>query len=105
MSVVGTCAFIISDTGQTADVKAYIRDYDSMQLRLRIVDAAVQYECPRDVTPCILVIRNALHVPLMTSTCILVIRNALHVPSMTNNPISPFMIREAGITVHDTPKI
>ena len=68
------------------DVKAYTPDYDSMQLR--IVDAAVKYECPRDGT-----------------SCILVIRNALHVPSMTNNLIPPFMMREAGITVHDTPKI
>jgi hypothetical protein len=48
----------------------------------------VKYECPRDGT-----------------SYILVIRNALHVPSMTNNLIPPFMMREAGITVHDTPKI
>jgi hypothetical protein len=35
----------------------------------------------------------------------LVIRNALHVKSMDNNLIPLFMMREAGITVCDTPKI
>jgi hypothetical protein len=86
MPVVGKCAYIISDTGRVADVKAYTPDYDSMQIR--IVDAAVKYECPYSGT-----------------AYILVIRNALHVPSMQNNLIPPFMMREAGITVHDTPKM
>jgi hypothetical protein len=86
MPVVGKCAFIISDTGRVADVKAYTPDYDSMQIR--IVDAAVKYECPYSGT-----------------TYILVIRNALHVPSMQNNLIPPFIMREAGITVYDTPKM
>jgi hypothetical protein len=86
MPVVGKCSFIISDTGRVADVKAYTPDYDSMQIR--IVDAAVKYECPYSRT-----------------AYILVIRNALHVPSMQSNLILPFMMRKAGITVYDTPKI
>jgi hypothetical protein len=86
MPVVGKFAFIISNTGRIADVKAYTPDYDTMQIP--IVDAAVKYECPYDGT-----------------TYILVIRNALHVPSMQNNLIPPFMIREAGIILHDTPKM
>jgi hypothetical protein len=86
MPVVGRHAFIISDTGRTADVKAYSPDYESMEIR--IVDAAVKYECPY----------NGI-------SYILVIRNALHVPSMHTNLIPPFMMREAGITVFDTPKI
>jgi hypothetical protein len=86
MPVVGKHAFIISDTGRVADVKAYTPDYDSMQLH--IVDAAVKYESPYDGTEYILVIRNALHVP-----------------SMQNNLIPPFMMQEAGIIVSDTPKI
>ena len=86
MPVVGKHAFIISDTGRIAEVKAYTPDYDAMQVP--IVDAAVKYECPYS-----------------GSTYILVIRNALHVPSMTTNLIPPFMLREAGIVVNDTPKI
>ena len=53
-----------------------------------IVDAAVQYDCPYD-----------------GQTYILVIRNALHVPSMRNNLLPPFILREAGVRVQDTPKI
>ncbi len=86
MPVVGKNAFIISDTGRVADVKAYTPDYDSMELH--IVDAAVKYESPYD-----------------GNEYILVIRNALHVPSMQNNLIPPFMMREAGLIVYDTPKI
>jgi hypothetical protein len=86
MPVVGKCSFILSDTGRVADVKAYTPDYDSMQIR--IVDATVKYECPYSGTGYILVLRNALHVP-----------------SMQNNLIPPFMMREAGITVYDTPKM
>jgi hypothetical protein len=86
MPVVGRHAFIISDTGRVADVNAFTPDYEPMQLS--IVDAAIQYDCPYD-----------------GQSYILVIRNALHVPSMRNNLIPPFIMREAGIKVHDTPKI
>ena len=74
------------DTGQTAEVNAFTPDYESMQVP--IIDAAVQYECPYSGT---------LHV--------LIIRNALHVPSMKHNLVPPFMIRDEGIQVNDTPKI
>ena len=57
-------------------------------MQVPIIDAAVQYECPYSGT---------LHV--------LIIRNALHVPSMKHNLVPPFMIREEGIHVNDTPKI
>ena len=40
-----------------------------------------------------------------SQTYIFVLRNALFVPSMKNNLIPPFMMREAGIRVNDTPKI
>jgi hypothetical protein len=84
MPVVGRAAFIILDTGQIADVEAYTLDYDLMQVP--IVDVAVKYECPYNETTYILVIRNEFHVPLMQ-----------------NNLIPPFMIREAGIILNDTP--
>ena len=86
MPVVGRHAFIISDTGRVAEVNAFTPDYDPMQLS--IVNAAIKYDCPYD-----------------GQTYILVIRNALHVPSMKNNLIPPFVMREAGIKVYDTPKI
>ena len=43
--------------------------------------------------------------PYTGKGALLVVQNALHVPSMTNNLIPPFMIREAGITLNDIPKI
>ena len=86
MVVVGRHAYILSDTGRTADVNAFTPDYESMQVP--IVDAAVQYECPY----------SGMH-------HVLVIRNALHVPPVRHNFVPPFMIREEGIQVNDTPKI
>ena len=86
MPVVGRHYYIISETGKVADVKAFSPDHKTMQIP--IVDAAVQYDSPYD-----------------TKSYILVIRKALHVPSMYHNLIPPFMLRKAGITVMDTPKI
>ena len=86
MPVVGRNAFIISDTGRMADVKPYSPDYESMAIPIE--DTAVRYDCPYDA-----------------QTYILVIRNTLHVPSMQTNLIPPFIMREAGINVHDTPKM
>ena len=86
MPVVGRHAYIISDTGRMADVSPFTPDYASMQLR--IVDAAVQYDCPY----------NGM-------SYILVIRNTLYVPSMKNNLLPPFILRQAGIKLNDTPKI
>jgi hypothetical protein len=86
MPVVGRHAYLISDTGRVADVSPFTPDYSSMQLR--IVDAAVQYNCPYD-----------------GESYILVIRNALYVPSMKNNLLPPFVLRQAGLQLNDTPKI
>ena len=86
MAVVGTHSTIISDTARIANVSPYTPDYKSMQVK--IVDAVVKYECP-----------------YTGQDYALIIWNALHVPSMANNIIPPFMLREAGIKVNDTPKI
>ena len=86
MAAVGKCTCVLNDTGLTADVRTYTPDYESIMIS--IVDAAMQYECPYTGT---------IH--------ILIIRNALHVISMENNLIPPFIIREAGIELNDTPKI
>ena len=86
MPVVGRHAYVISDTGRVADVSPFTPDYSSMQIR--VVDAAVQYD--RQYTG---------------KSYILVIRNALHVPSMKHNLLSPFVLRQVGIVVKETPKM
>jgi hypothetical protein len=86
MPVVGRNAYIISDMGRVADVNAFTPDYSSM--RISIIDAAVGYECPYN-----------------GKSFIFALRNALHVPSMKNNLIPPFVMRETGIKINDTPKI
>eukprot|EP00957_Ditylum_brightwellii_P157937 12021729-Ditylum_brightwellii.AAC.1 len=57
-------------------------------MRIPIVHAALKYECP-----------------YTGEASILVVRNALHVPKMENNLIPPFIMREVGLQVSDTPKI
>jgi hypothetical protein len=57
-------------------------------MQIRIVDTAIQYDCPYD-----------------GESYILVIRNTLYVPSMKNNLLPPFIMRQEGIKLNDTPKI
>jgi hypothetical protein len=85
MPVIGSETYILADLGKTLDVYPYTTDYKPMQVKL--VDAAVRYESPFD-----------------GKVYILVIRNAMYVPSMTYNLVPPFVMREAGIIVRDTPK-
>ena len=54
MAVVGRHAYILSDTGRTAEVNPFTPDYKSMQVP--IIDAAVQYECPYSGTLHVLII-------------------------------------------------
>ena len=86
MPVVGMGAYIISTSGKTADVNSYNPENGTLQIP--IVDAVLQYDDP-----------------FSGKTHILLIRNALHVPNMKNHLISPFILREAGIKVNDTPKV
>lgn len=86
MPVVGRNAFVIARTEETADVSAFTPDYKPM--KCSIVDAALLYDCPYS-----------------GDEVILLIRNAIHVPNMENNLIPPFIMREAGVIVDDTPKI
>ena len=57
-------------------------------MKIKVVDAAVQYDCEHT-----------------GETYTLVLRNALHVPSMKHNLLPPFISRQAGMVVNDTPKI
>eukprot|EP00957_Ditylum_brightwellii_P078872 5997418-Ditylum_brightwellii.AAC.1 len=84
--VMGRDALVVSDTGRVMGVNPFTPDYDAMTVKL--VDAALKYDCPNK-----------------DKSYILLIRNALHVPSMDHILIPPFMLREAGITVNETPKI
>ena len=86
MPVVGRNAYVISETGEVADVSPFTPDYSSM--KIKVVDAAVQYDCDHT-----------------GASYVLVIRNALHVPSMKHNLLPPFILRQAGIVVNKVPKI
>eukprot|EP00957_Ditylum_brightwellii_P037203 2816596-Ditylum_brightwellii.AAC.2 len=68
------------------EVNPFIPDYDAM--KVRFVDAALKYDYPHT-----------------DKRYFLLVRNALHVPSMDHNLLPPFVLREAGIRVNDTPKI
>ena len=68
MPVVGQNCYIVSDSGNFAEVNYFSPDYKTK--KIPIVDSVVQYH-------------------FSTITYILVIRNALHVTSMTNNLIHP----------------
>jgi hypothetical protein len=84
MPVAGSGAYVLVDHNRTCEVSPYSPDYEPMEVLL--VDAAVRYD--RD-----------------GRVYILLIRNALYVPSLDHNLLPPFMIREAGVIVKDTPKI
>ena len=88
MVVVGKDAFIFDGVdGKTCEVEPFDPSIGTAK-RIPIVDAALAYDCPYEM-----------------KTYVLLIRNALNVKSMNNNLIPPFIMREAGIDVRDTPKI
>ena len=86
MPVVGKYALIIGYTGRQVEVNPFSPHYDSTTAD--IVDAALLYECP-----------------FTGQIYLFLVRNAIHVPAMSNNLIPPFIMREHGIAVRDTPKI
>ena len=69
-----------------AIVSAFSPDYKPM--KIQIVDACIGYWCPTNET-----------------TYILHFNDVLYVPSMEHNLIPPFILREAGFIVNDTPRI
>jgi hypothetical protein len=86
MPVVGRGAYVLADLNKSMEVCPFTPTYKPLSIPL--VDAAVRYDCP-----------------YTGGTYILVIRNALHVPEMDHNLLPPFMLREACISLKDTPKI
>ena len=87
MFVVGHQAFVYNRTGLHAHVNAFSEEAGGIS-KVPIVDAVIAYDCKYS-----------------GETYMLVIRNALHIPSMKHNLVPPFILREAGLTVNDTPKI
>jgi len=87
MVVVGAQATIIQRSGRTVEVNPFA-DVCNKVKNVPIVDAAVAYDCP-----------------YTGETYLLIMRNALYVPSMDHNLIPPFIMREAGLTVNDVPRI
>ena len=86
MPVIGRGAYILNNTGKTAYVNPYNPDYSPKEIE--IVDAALLYQDQ-----------------ISGDEYILIVRNALHVESMDTNLIPPFIMREAGLIVKETPKI
>ena len=87
MAVVGRQASIISRSSTFAEVSAFSDDCNKLE-KVPIVDAAFAYDCPKAMR-----------------SFLLIVRNALYVPSMKHNLIPPFVMREAGLTVNDVPRI
>jgi hypothetical protein len=84
MPVVGSGAHVLVDHNRTCEVSPYSADDEPMEVPL--VGAVVRYDSDGRVY-------------------ILLIRNALHVPSLDHNLLPPFLMREAGLIVKDTPKL
>ena len=84
MLVAGYYSLILLDTGRMAEINVLFPDFEPMQVP--IADAAFRYKS---------IYRGMSH--------ILEIKNVLYVPLMRNSLIPPFMMREAGIIINDTP--
>ena len=88
MVVLGRNCFVFDNVhGRTCDVEPFDKTI-GIAKKVPIVDAALAYDCP-----------------FTHQTVLLIVRNALYIPTMENNLIPPFILREAGLIVNDTPKI
>ena len=88
MVLLGRHAYVFDgNPGNTCEVVPYDPDLETRK-SVPIIDGAVAYSCP------------ATH-----KTYVLIFRNALYMPSLEHNLVPPFIMREAGLTVNDVPKI
>ena len=85
-AVCGRHTTTISRSGTFARVHGFSKELPSLQ-QIEVVDKALAYDDP-----------------ISLKTYILVIRHALDIPSMDHNLIPPFIMREAGLQVRETPK-
>jgi hypothetical protein len=81
----GDSAFIVQDTLQSASVSPFLRSLGSIA-DVRIVTAAIAYDCPDTFTTSI------LHFP-----------QSLYIPDLENPLILPNQLQAHGIVVNDTP--
>ena len=84
--VVGKHAIILESLNKSVRVSGFSSEIGK-PIRVKVVHAAVVYDC--DITG---------------ETHILVLHNALHIPSMDNNLVPPFTMRLAGLDVNECPK-
>ena len=88
MVVLGRNCFVFDGVhGKTCDVEPFDPKLGKAK-KVPVVDAAVAYDCPYS-----------------HQTFLFILRNALYIPTLEHNLIPPFIMREAGLTVNDTPKI
>ncbi len=88
MMVLGRHCFVFDTVhGRTYDVEPFDRSL-GVAKSIPVVDAALAYNCP-----------------LTHEAYLLIVRNALYINSMEINLMPPFIMREAGLQVNDTPKI
>ena len=87
MVVLGSNSFFFDSTGRTCNVQPLTSDL-GIEKNIPIVDGALAYDCPYSGKSYVLVIRNALYVPLTN-----------------HNLIPPFTLRASSITINDVPKI
>ena len=85
--VVGYNTYVWKDTGKTVNVGGFTKALGSLKA-VPVVDAIVVYECPYS-----------------NQSYLLMIYNALYVAENPDNYISPFHIREAGVSVDTTAKL
>jgi hypothetical protein len=86
MAVAGSETTVIARSGMFANVTPFSKDLPAMDM-VEIGDVAMCYDDP-----------------ISLITYILVMKNALLIPSMGHNLIPPFLIREAGLILDETPK-
>ena len=87
MVVVGSHSFVFESSGKTCNVRPFMPSLGTAS-NVPIVDAAVAFDCP-----------------YMHKTYILIFRNALFFQEMDHCLVPPFILREGGLIVNDTPKI
>ena len=86
MMTVGRHCQIIQYTGHHATVHGFTDDLSALD-KVPIVDVLLAYDDE-----------------YTSKTYLLVARNALYIPTNDNNLIPPFLMREAGLMVDETPK-
>ena len=87
MVFLGAHVLIFESTNRTCNVQPFDPSL-GIALKIPIVDGAVVYKCP-----------------YTGEIYVLIVRNALYIPHLRNNLIPPFVMRSAGVTLNETPKI